>query len=160
MRGVGGTRNCDWWFTDEAVLIDTAGRYTTQDSDQAVDGAAWLGFLRLLKKHAAAPAAQRRAGRDQPADLPLLGETERQAHARAIRRRVRELHDELGVRLPVYVLFTKADLIAGFIEFFDDLGKEEREQVWGMTFPLDDGASEGGCGRGFRPRVRPAARRA
>ena len=31
--GVGGTRNCDWWFTDEAVLIDTAGRYTTQDSD-------------------------------------------------------------------------------------------------------------------------------
>ena len=33
VAGVGGTRNCDWWFTDEAVLIDTAGRYTTQDSD-------------------------------------------------------------------------------------------------------------------------------
>jgi hypothetical protein len=27
IRGVGGTRNCDWWFTDSAVLIDTAGRY-------------------------------------------------------------------------------------------------------------------------------------
>src|SRR3546814_9082524 len=37
VRGVGGTRNCDWWFTDEAVLIDTAGRYTTQDSHQAVE---------------------------------------------------------------------------------------------------------------------------
>ena len=34
MRGVGGTRNCDWWFTDEAVFLDTAGRYTTQDSDR------------------------------------------------------------------------------------------------------------------------------
>ena len=33
VHGVGGTRNCDWWFTDQAVLIDTAGRYTTQDSD-------------------------------------------------------------------------------------------------------------------------------
>ena len=33
LRGVGGTRSCDWWFTDDAVLIDTAGRYTTQDSD-------------------------------------------------------------------------------------------------------------------------------
>ena len=33
LRGVGGTRNCDWWFTDEAVFLDTAGRYTTQDSD-------------------------------------------------------------------------------------------------------------------------------
>ena len=33
VAGVGGTRLCDWWFTEDAVLIDTAGRYTTQDSD-------------------------------------------------------------------------------------------------------------------------------
>src|SRR5262249_34930452 len=51
VRGVGGARNCDWWFTDEAVLLDTAGRYTTQDSDRAVDSQAWSGFLDLLKKH-------------------------------------------------------------------------------------------------------------
>ena len=38
--GVGGTRSCDWWFTDEAVLLDTAGRYTTQDSHTEVDRAA------------------------------------------------------------------------------------------------------------------------
>ena len=50
LRGVGGTRNCDWWFTDQAVLLDTAGRYVTQDSHEAVDKAAWLGFLDLLKK--------------------------------------------------------------------------------------------------------------
>ncbi len=25
LRGVGGTRNCDWWFTDQAILLDTAG---------------------------------------------------------------------------------------------------------------------------------------
>jgi len=37
LRGVGGTRNCDWWFTDESILLDTAGRYTTQDSDADVD---------------------------------------------------------------------------------------------------------------------------
>ncbi|MFM8332861.1 MAG: type VI secretion protein IcmF/TssM N-terminal domain-containing protein, partial [Candidatus Methylumidiphilus sp.] len=51
VKGVGGTRNCDWWFADEAVLLDTAGRYTTQDSHQAVDAAAWQGFLQLLKKY-------------------------------------------------------------------------------------------------------------
>ena len=49
--GVGGTRNCDWWFTEEAVLLDTAGRYTTQDSYSEVDKAGWFGFLDLLKKH-------------------------------------------------------------------------------------------------------------
>ena len=39
--------------------------------------------------------------------------------------------------MPVYALFTKADLIAGFTEFFDDLDRECRNQVWGVTFPLD-----------------------
>ena len=53
VRGVGGTRHCDWWFTDQAVLLDTAGRYTTQDSNSTVDKAAWLGFLGLLKKQRA-----------------------------------------------------------------------------------------------------------
>ena len=37
VAGVGGTRYCDWWFTEDAVLIDTAGRYTTQDSDASAD---------------------------------------------------------------------------------------------------------------------------
>jgi type VI secretion system protein ImpL len=151
IRGVGGTRNCDWWFTDQAVLIDTAGRYTTQDSDNKVDANAWLGFLRLLK----------RTRRRQPlngvlvaiglSDLATLSEAERGEHARAIRKRIRELHDELGVRIPVYVLFTKADMVAGFVEFFDNLGKEEREQVWGATFALDDGKDEAGAIAAFAP---------
>src|SRR6185369_4072284 len=51
IRGVGGTRNCDWWFASDAVLLDTAGRYTTQDSHQAADRAAWLGFLKLLVRY-------------------------------------------------------------------------------------------------------------
>jgi len=50
IRGIGGTRNCDWWFSDQAVLLDTAGRYTTQQSDRDVDAAAWRSFLELLKK--------------------------------------------------------------------------------------------------------------
>src|SRR5581483_5478987 len=51
VAGVGGTRYCDWWFTEDAVLIDTAGRYTTQDSDAQLDKQSWLGFLDLLKKN-------------------------------------------------------------------------------------------------------------
>ena len=53
VAGVGGTRMCDWWFTESAVLIDTAGRYTTQDSDAAVDKAGWQAFLGLLQAHRA-----------------------------------------------------------------------------------------------------------
>ncbi len=143
LKGVGGTRNCDWWFTDEAVLIDTAGRYTTQDSQAAVDNAAWLGFLKMLKKHRRRQPLNGVMVAISLSDLSVLTEDQRLTHARAIRRRIRELHDELGVRVPVYVLFTKADLIAGFVEFYDNMGREEREQAWGVTFPYDDGREEG-----------------
>jgi type VI secretion system protein ImpL len=69
-------------------------------------------------------------------DIAAAPAAERLAHARAVRRRVKELYDQLGVRVPVYAVFTKADLIAGFTEFFDDLDRERRGQVWGATFPL------------------------
>jgi type VI secretion system protein ImpL len=67
-------------------------------------------------------------------DIARATAPERLAHARAIRHRLRELVTRLGVRIPVYALFTKADLIAGFSEFFDDLDSERRGQVWGTTF--------------------------
>jgi type VI secretion system protein ImpL len=135
VRGVGGTRNCDWWFTDEAVLLDTAGRYTTQDSQADVDRTAWLGFLGLLKKYRRRRPINGVLVAVSIADLMQQTETETAAHVRAIRQRVEELHKELGIRFPVYVLFTKCDLLAGFVEFFDDLGQDGRAQVWGFTFP-------------------------
>lgn len=134
--GVGGTRNCDWWFTNSAVMIDTAGRYTTQDSDAEADNAAWLGFLNLLKKHRKRQPINGAMIAISLSDLSMQDEITQKSNAAAIRRRLHELRERLGVRFPVYVLFTKADLIAGFSEFYDMLGKEEREQVWGFTLPL------------------------
>jgi type VI secretion system protein ImpL len=143
VRGVGGTRSCDWWFTESAVLIDTAGRYTTQDSDAEVDSSAWTGFLKLLKKYRKRQPINGAIIAIGISDLLIATEEQRAAHARAIRARLAELYNELGVRFPVYVLFTKCDLIAGFVEFFDDLGREGREQVWGVTFPPAKPQEEG-----------------
>ncbi|MEM8690673.1 MAG: type VI secretion system membrane subunit TssM [Pseudomonadota bacterium] len=140
--GVGGTRNCDWWFTDQAVIIDTAGRYTTQDSDADADNAAWLGFLGMLKKHRPRQPINGAMIAISLSDLSMQDETTQRNHANAIRRRLQELRSTLGVRFPVYVLFTKADLIAGFSEFFENMGREGREQVWGFTLPLDKKGGE------------------
>jgi len=137
--GVGGTRNCDWWFANDAVLVDTAGRYTTQESDADADNAGWLGFLDLLKKHRKRQPINGALVAISLSDLAMQDPMASQAHAAAIRHRLQELRAKLGVRFPVYVLFTKADLIAGFSEFFDRLGKEERGQVWGFTLPLPKG---------------------
>ena len=145
--GIGGTRLCDWWFTDQAVLIDTAGRYTLQDSNQSVDSAGWQGFLALLKRTRPRQPLNGVLVAIALSDVATATRDERHAHAHAIRARIRELDQTLGLRLPVYAVFTKADLIAGFTEFFDDLDRTKRDQVWGATF--DPARTEAGPAERF-----------
>src|ERR1700732_2404353 len=138
ISGVGGTRYCDWWFTEDAVLIDTAGRYTTQDSDAKADKQSWLAFLDLLKKNR--PRQPINGAIVAIAlDAIMTGNAAAiEADSNAIRARLLELHQRLKVDFPVYALFTKADLIAGFREFFGNLGETGRKQVWGATFQTAD----------------------
>lgn len=134
VRGAGGTRYCDWWFTDEAVLLDTAGRYTTQDDPKQVETRAWHGFLGMLRK--ARPKRPLNGVIVTVSVLDLLNKTDTQLamQSAAIKHRIQELNEQLAMELPIYVIFTKCDLIAGFNEFFADLDQEDREQVWGVTF--------------------------
>jgi type VI secretion system protein ImpL len=148
LSGVGGTRLCEWWFTEEAVLIDTAGRYTTQDSNEAVDRAGWAAFLDLLHRTRPRQPLNGVIVAIALSDVARAPAAERLAHAHAIRQRVKELEARFGVRMPVYALFTKVDLIAGFTQFFDDLDEAQRAQVWGATFGLTAGAQTGGAQTG------------
>ncbi|MYM66359.1 type VI secretion system membrane subunit TssM [Pseudoduganella sp. FT55W] len=131
LQGVGGTRNCDWFFTTEGILLDTAGRYSVLEEHRAE----WFGFLDLLKKYRrrapingiviAVSIAELR-GDDPEVGIKL---------ARSLRKRVQDLIERLEVFAPVYVVFTKADLIAGFGEFFAQAERAERERAWGATMP-------------------------
>ena len=134
VQGVGGTRYCDWWFTDEAVLIDTAGRYTTQDSDAKVDRKSWLSFLEMLARNRPKQPINGVIVAISIADVVTLHPEEAAAHADAIRKRLNELHEELKVDFPVYAVFTKMDLVVGFTQYFADLDEMKRQAVWGATF--------------------------
>jgi type VI secretion system protein ImpL len=129
VQGVGGTRNCDWFFTTDGILLDTAGRYSVLEGDRAE----WFGFLDLLKKY------RRRAPINgiiiavSVAELATGPAYASMELARSLRTRVQELTERLGVYAPVYVVFTKADLIAGFSDFFHDAERTERDRVWGAT---------------------------
>ncbi len=137
VAGVGGTRNCDWWFTDEAVLLDTAGRYTMQESDRKADAAAWQGFLELLRQFRPQRPLNGTLVTVSVTDLLLWSKAERARFAAHVRMRLAEMYAALNARFPVYVLVTKLDLLAGFVEFFGDLEANGRAQVWGTTLPLD-----------------------
>ena len=141
LRGVGGTRNCDWWFTDEAVFLDTAGRFTTQDSDAASDSAGWKEFLALLARYRKRRPINGVILTISVKDLLTQTDAERERQVEAARYRLRELGRELQIQLPVYVMVTMCDLVAGFAEYFDDLPVEGRAQVWGVTFPYEQSVS-------------------
>ena len=137
VRGVGGTRNCDWWFTDQAVLIDTAGRYTTHDSNQSTDSKAWEGFLGLLKRSRPRQPLNGVLVTVSVTDLLTQAPNTRAQHAAAVRQRVQELHRHLGFRFPIYLLVTKCDLLAGFMDYLGDVDKDTRATPWGFTFRMD-----------------------
>ena len=138
IQGVGGTRYCDWWFTDAAVLIDTAGRYTTQDSDAKADRRSWLAFLELLRTNRPRQPINGVIVAISIADVLNLPRAEVSAHAAAIRRRLDELRDQLKADFPVYAVFTKMDLIVGFTQYFANLDEAKRQFVWGATFESAD----------------------
>ncbi|MEQ6341813.1 MAG: type VI secretion system membrane subunit TssM [Gammaproteobacteria bacterium] len=133
IHGIGGTRNCDWFFTTDGILLDTAGRYSVHEEDREE----WFGFLALLKKYRKkapingiiiAVSITELTGNRPEFGINL---------AKNLRQRVQELTERLEVFAPVYVLFTKADLINGFNEFFLDTEREEQDRVWGATLPYN-----------------------
>ncbi len=142
-RALGRTRSCEWWIADEAVLIDAAGRYTIHESDSERDKAAWRGLLRLLRRYRPRQPLNGVLVTIAISDLNSTSDDVSVDQASCIRQRLLELNRELRLQLPVYVLFTKSDLAAGFVEFFGELGGEGTEAVCGFTFAREPSEGDG-----------------
>src|SRR4030095_7770531 len=99
------------------VAPHTSARYTTQESDREADAAAWLGFLDLLKRFRPRQPLNGVIVTLSVSDLVHWTDEEPERPAPHVRERVRELAHRLGVRLPIYLMVTKTDLLAGFNEF-------------------------------------------
>lgn len=140
----GGTRSCNWWFAEEAILIDTAGRFTTQDDMKGASKSGWEGFLGLVKKHRSAQPINGAMVTLSIQDLLHRDPDAMRDELRAVRQRLSELDTILKARIPIYILLTKADILTGFTEFFDAFSRTDREQVWGMTFELNESMDPAG----------------
>ena len=153
VRGVGGTRNCDWWMTNEAILLDTAGRWSTDEDDRDE----WLAFLDVLKRTRPKKPIN---GILLAVGAPdLTGSPEEIAElALKLRERIDEVIARLDMVVPVYLMVTKCDLLSGFVETFEDLKDRDRGQIWGFTLPVANEHTR--LRRGVRPELRRSGRRA
>ncbi|MNU53664.1 hypothetical protein D3C71_427000 [compost metagenome] len=123
------TRYCDWYFTEQGVLLNPAGRYLTQ-SDSDVDASAWTTLLDLLHTR-----RRNRPLNGVMVTIPVqtLFSRDQETLAKQVHSRLEEVRQKLHVDLPVYLVLTKTDELPGFDEFFDQLTREERHQVLGAS---------------------------
>ncbi|EMP54909.1 type VI secretion protein IcmF [Marinobacter santoriniensis NKSG1] len=130
----------DWWIGDDGVLIDPDGELLSQKQGQGespeVQQRLWQHFMSWLECNRPQRPLNGVVVTVDLAELSMLGEREREDQAILLRTRLRELMDQLGSRLPVYVSFTKMDLLYGFAPFARSLDKEEKDQAMGFTFTI------------------------
>ncbi|MEN0020213.1 MAG: type VI secretion protein IcmF/TssM N-terminal domain-containing protein [Planctomycetota bacterium] len=139
LQGSGGTLNMNWWFTNHAVILDTAGRLMFEDV-AAGDSSEWKSFLQLLRS-ARSTAPVNGLLLVIPADSLIKDSRELiEAKAGKIAAQLDAVQRTLGVRFPAFVIVTKSDLINGFREFFDsieDPSLQHQIMGWSNPDPLD-----------------------
>jgi type VI secretion system protein ImpL len=129
--GISGTRNCDWWFFDQSVIIDTAGRYAIP-VDEGRDKDEWQTFLKLLSRFRKKEPLNGLVVTTAADRLAQNSAESLQEDGRSIRRRIDELMRVLGAKFPVYFLVTKCDLIQGATHFCNSLPEDALNQAMGL----------------------------
>ena len=131
----------EWWVGDNGVLIDPDGELLSQNQGEGATGEIqnrlWNHFIGWLERSRPQRPLNGVILAVDLARLSTASDKQREAHAILLRTRLRELMEQLGSRLPVYVTFTKMDLMYGFAPFVRTLSKAEKDKALGFTFRLD-----------------------
>lgn len=132
------TTRCETLFANQAVFVDTPGAYTDGRRESEPNSLWHLLLKRLFRARPAKPAngvivcvSMR--------DIMDTDAARREHLARTIRERLGEVLKSLRTHVPVFLVFTKCDVVPGFAEFFAQLPRAEREQMFGC--PTEGGLS-------------------
>ncbi|MBL8760286.1 MAG: hypothetical protein JNL50_03205 [Phycisphaerae bacterium] len=139
LQGAGGTLNMHWWFTNDAVIIDTAGRIFMENAGTG-GGEEWRELLKMLKDvRPLCPINGMLLCIGVDSLIKDSGD-DIQEKAGKIAQQLDTIQRMLDVRFPVFVVVTKCDLITGFREFFEnvtDPGLQHQMLGWSNPAALD-----------------------
>jgi len=160
MRGdtVTATKTANVWFAHGTVIAEAGSAVLN-----AVEN--WKRFVRALRPRSLVAAL---TGKPQAPRLAVVcfgcdelvksgGGEAVAAAARTLRERLGEAASELGVQLPTYVLFTKADAIPHFESFVRNFSADEAREPLGAAL-APDLATEGTYAERVTPRLEGAMR--
>ncbi len=117
---------CEWWLTQDAVLLDGPKNYLTSTPDnawQTLFTRKWRGKNTLSGVIVTLPLSD------------LIEANTRGRLVEHLKNRINELKEKFGAELPFYFTLTKCDLLPGFLDFFAHSGTDELGQAWGISLP-------------------------
>jgi type VI secretion system protein ImpL len=134
---VAPTRDVNIWFANGVALVEVGGRLLAHP-------VRWRRLLQLVRPPRLVPVLTGRPQAPRAAAVCFscedLVRPDAVEVAEAAGRKLRDLLSDaaqaLGIRLPVYVLLTKADRIKAFPEFVQQMSGDEVRMGLGATLPL------------------------
>ncbi|WP_031500604.1 ImcF-related family protein [Bryobacter aggregatus] len=138
------TRTANVWLAKQTVFVEAAP--TLLESDKLWNAFAQrfapTGMTALKANAAPAPRSVLMFVGMEEFFQQNAGEA-MAAKARILNQRLIEMSKMLGARIPVYVMFTKADQMPHFPPYVAYMSNEEATQILGATVPIADMASQG-----------------
>lgn len=120
-----------FWSNDRAVVIEVGHRLF---DNEGIDEALWEVLSQQLMKHRPRQAVNGIIS-VIGCDRILKGDSKDQQRLSSIlQEAILTLSDKTGIRIPVYTLFSKADTIADFVDFFESFPASTLDNPFGMTF--------------------------
>ncbi len=122
---------CHFWYFDKGIAIDVDG---VNLGDETTFGA----VLQLLRRERPKRPLDSLILLIPATDLSGPGKLDPEVlkeKAEDLYQRLQQLQKALSIRVPVYVLISKADKIPGFIEYCGALSAAHREQIFGWSSP-------------------------
>jgi len=135
----GQTRNLDFWLYEDAIVIDTAGRYAVPDNAHR-DRLEWAALLDMLANHKEREPLNGLVIVAAADRLLKCSEQELMEEGRQVRASMSELMTRLEVKLPVYLMITKADLIPGFTDWAAHFPEDVTAQALGQLLEDERGS--------------------
>jgi type VI secretion system protein ImpL len=127
--------NFEWHLSEDAIFLDISRYQKNELWNSTLNITAWAEIIKILHKYKHGKPIN---GVIIATDIAVLANTKDKEYnaVEALKQRVQELFQHIGIQIPFYLLITKCDQIKGFTEFFGSYTEKQREQVFGFTFPL------------------------
>jgi hypothetical protein len=137
---LGVKEGVNWFFFDQAVVLDVAGDFVLRADAEPPNVKGWNYLAKLLRRHRperpldgiilTIPCADLTAAANPSSESKLKIELK----SAQVYQKLVAAHQTLGVNLPVYVLVTKCDGVAGFASLCHEI-PARRDEIFGWSSP-------------------------